>query len=92
MTRSAALLAGISLCLSLIPGAAFATTAQQAFALCDKDPKCKSSVRSNGEVTFSNGTYVVSCPQEGPCTCEVCRAVGDTKKRTVRPAEITDFK
>jgi hypothetical protein len=92
MKLSAAILIIIGMCLALAPSAAYATTAQQAFGLCDKDPKCKSTVRSNGEVTFTNGTYIVSCPQEGPCTCDVCRVGGATKTRTMRPAEVTDFK
>lgn len=91
MNRSVAILI-TGMCLTLAPGTAYATTAQQAFALCDKDPKCKATVRGNGEVIFTNGTYVVSCPQEGPCMCDACRTVGDTKKRTVRPADITDFR
>jgi hypothetical protein len=86
--RSVAVLGAI---LFLLPTAASATTVQQAFGLCDKDPKCKSTVTKAGDVIFTNGTYIVSCPMEGPCSCDVCRAAGSVKAGVIRPAQPADF-
>ena len=49
-----------------------ATDAGEAIRLCDKNPKCTYNVRDNGSVDLTvNGNHI-NCPQEGPCSCEVC--------------------
>ena len=55
-----------------VPQPAQATTAREAIRLCDKNPKCSYNVRDNGSVDLSvNGNHI-NCPQDGPCSCEVC--------------------
>ncbi len=71
---------------------AFATTAREAIKLCERNPKCSYSVRDNGSVDLTvngeGGTSHVNCPQEGPCTCDICiRAPGggSAVKSTLAP-------
>ena len=63
----AAMFAGIGL-----PQSAQATDAREAIRLCDKNPKCSYNVRDNGSVDLTVGGNHISCPQEGPCTCDAC--------------------
>lgn len=62
--------------LFLFASAASATTAREAIRLCDKNPNCSYTVRDNGSVDLTvknpGGTSHVNCPQEGPCTCDIC--------------------
>lgn len=77
--------------LCVVSSSAHATNVRQAFALCDKDPKCKPTTNGNGSVTFTNGSYIIDCPQEGPCVCTLCRATTKVSKKPKRPATVTDF-
>jgi hypothetical protein len=63
----AAALAGLGL-----PQPAQATDAREAIRLCDKNPKCSYNVRDNGSVDITVDGNNISCPQEGPCTCDIC--------------------
>lgn len=55
-----------------VPQSAQATEAREAIRLCDRNPKCSYNVRDNGSIDLTvNGNHI-SCPQEGPCVCEVC--------------------
>lgn len=86
--RSIAVLGAILL---LLPAAVSATTVREAFGLCDKSPKCRSTVTKAGDVIFTDGTYVVLCPMEGPCICQTCLTAESVKAGTIRPAQPTDF-
>jgi hypothetical protein len=68
--QATVLLAALSaLCL---PQSAQATTAREAIRLCEKNPKCIFTVKDNGGVQIVVDGNHISCPQEGPCTCDVC--------------------
>lgn len=70
-----------------LPQPAQATDARQAIKLCDNNPKCSYVVRDNGSVDLSIGDNRINCPQEGPCTCDICDAPSGIKPTTKK-----DFK
>lgn len=90
---STTLLAFAAITILFLSNTAFATDAKGAFALCDKNPKCISSVNPNGSVDFvdSGGAWRVSCPQEGPCICMTCRTSTGATPKTKIPATDADF-
>jgi hypothetical protein len=63
---------------AFLPTPAAAIDARQAFAICDKNPKCTHNTGDDGSVSFhieqANGQNdVVLCPPRGVCDCIKCR-------------------
>ncbi len=64
-----------------------ATEAREAIRLCDKNPECSYNVRDNGSVDLRVGDNQINCPQEGPCTCDLCShpaGIKSTPKKGVK--------
>ncbi|MFZ1772581.1 MAG: hypothetical protein WAT78_01330 [Rhizobiaceae bacterium] len=83
----ALLIAALMLAPLAFTAPAFATDARQAIKLCDKNPNCSYNVRDNGSVTIvvadGAGGKHISCPQEGECSCDLCRVNPKQGKRAV---------
>lgn len=71
-----------------LPQLAQATDAREAIRLCDKNPKCSYVVRDNGSVDITLGDNQISCPQEGPCSCDICNAPSGIKPTTKKDLKV----
>ena len=64
------LIAAVALSLPTVP--AMAIDGDKAIALCNKNPKCKYRIQSDGEVVLTVDGSIIMCPLVGECICAHC--------------------
>ena len=79
-----------AIAISQLPGSASAMTAREGFIACDKNPKCRADTQKNGDVIFTDGSFVVYCPQQGKCDL-IAGRTGGTKPKILRDALKSDI-